>query len=55
MTDAAPPAPAPAAPAPAPAPEPKKRILWTAVVVGVAVLGVLLVLYAWKPGKRKGA
>ena len=48
MTDAAPPAPAPAAPAPAPAPEPKKRILWTAVVVGVAVLGVLLVLYAWK-------
>ena len=45
--------PSPAAPTtaapPAPAPiEPKKRVLWTVILAAVAILGVLLVLYAWK-------
>jgi multidrug resistance efflux pump len=53
MTDTAPAAPAPQSPQPAPAPitappEPKKRVLWTVVAGAVAVLGVLLVLYAWR-------
>ena len=56
MTDtpppiAAQPAPQPAAapsPAPTPVQEPKKRVLWTVVAAAVAVLGVLLVLYAWR-------
>ncbi|WP_288760247.1 HlyD family secretion protein, partial [uncultured Brevundimonas sp.] len=41
-------APPPAAAPSAPASEPKKRVLWTVVAGAVAVLGVLLVLYAWR-------
>ena len=63
MTDTAPSQPPAAAPAPAPqpapaappAPEPKKRVLWTVVAVGAAVLGVVLVLYAWQLPPFSGA
>lgn len=50
MTDTAAPAPAPAPQAPSapPAPEPKKRVMWTIVAACVAVLGVLVVLFAWQ-------
>ena len=52
MTDTSAPAPA-AAPAPQappapPPPEPKKRVLWTVVAACVAVLGALVVLFAWQ-------
>ncbi|RZJ95144.1 MAG: HlyD family secretion protein, partial [Brevundimonas sp.] len=57
MTDAAPPAsaPQPASAAPAPAPAPKKNVLWTVIAAGVALLGVLLVLYAWQLPPFRGA
>ena len=45
MTDATQTPAAPAAETPA---APKRRVLWTLLIVGVALLGVVLVLYAWK-------
>jgi len=62
MTDTTAPAPTPApttgpapepaqpaaAPAPAPAPAPKKTVLFTVVLIAAAVIGVLLVLWAWQ-------
>ena len=50
MTDTTAPASAPAAPtAPAtPAGPPPKRVLFTVVLVAAAVIGVLLVMFAWK-------
>ncbi len=48
MTDPAPaPAPAPAAPQPQP-PPPANRVMWTVVLIAVALLGMGLVMYAWK-------
>ena len=59
MTDAASPAPAASAPqAPAaapPAPAPKKNVMWTVIAAGVALLGVLMVLYAWQLPPFRGA
>jgi len=62
MTDAAPPAPASAAPAAPqapsaapPAPAPKKNVMWTVIAAGVALLGVLMVLYAWQLPPFRGA
>ncbi|WP_162938798.1 HlyD family secretion protein [Brevundimonas naejangsanensis] len=57
MTDAAPPpsapapAPAPAAPpsaAPTPAPSSGRRVMWTVVLIAMAVVGIGLVLHAWR-------
>lgn len=57
MTDTASAPPSPAAPAPSapPAPEPKKRVLWTVIAVCAALLGVVLVLYAWQLPPFSGA
>ena len=51
---AAPPSPAASA-APPPAPEPAKRILVVVVLGAIALIGVLLVLYAWKLPPFTGA
>lgn len=52
MTDTTPASPASATPEPAaaatPAPAPRKRVLFTVVLVAAAVVGVLLVLWAWR-------
>jgi multidrug resistance efflux pump len=47
-TSASPPAPAPAAPAAPPAPPPGKKVLFTVVLAAVAIVGMLLVLWAWR-------
>ena len=60
MTDAAQTAPAQTAPAApqapaAAAPAPKKNVMWTVIAAGVALLGVLIVLYAWQLPPFRGA
>ncbi|MDP3403489.1 MAG: HlyD family secretion protein [Brevundimonas sp.] len=45
MTDTSPPAPPPA---PAPAAAPGKKALFTVVLIAAAIIGVLLVLWAWR-------
>jgi len=42
------PAPAPAETPPPPAASPRRNVLWSVVLVAAAVVGVALVLYAWK-------